>query len=93
MRKYPTIILLSTIVYWIVSEVLSSVIRLKEMEQLIQDQKQVIEEQRRIKNSSHTGNKLWKISDRKLVYSWAGGRRREGVQYDCVRLDETRNGT
>ena len=50
MRKYPVIILLSAIVYPIVAEVLtqSFIVRLKEMEQLIKDQKRVIEDQRRI---------------------------------------------
>ena len=50
MRLYPTILLFSTIICPTVAEILtqSFVIRLKEMEQLIQDQKQANEDQKQV---------------------------------------------
>ena len=57
MRLYPTIILVFTIICPTLAEVLtqSFVIRLKEMEQLIQDQKQVNEDQKQVIESLKSG--------------------------------------
>ena len=56
-RMYPIILLFSVIVCPTVAEVLtqSFVVRLKEMEQLIQDQKRVNEDQKQVIESLKTG--------------------------------------
>ena len=67
MRLYPAILLVSTIICPTVAEVLtqSFVIRLKEMDQLIQDQKQVIEDQKQVIESLKSG----KYSDERTTSS------------------------
>ena len=58
---YPTILLFSIIICPTVAEVLtqSFVVRLKEMEQLIQDQKQVIDDQKQVIESLNSGKCNW----------------------------------